>query len=110
MTIPPKPDNTGTQYSIPAPSFTVGTTNTIGDENISDQLPKDDNGLEDYPTAIKTWDQATQSPTKTHTVFTRNISFQELPGADSVSNKDGKDWTQARSDINYTDQSYGKEI
>lgn len=99
-----------TDYTIPAPSATVSTTNTIGDVNPSDQLPVSANGLHEYPTATKTWDQATQAPTKVHTVFTRNISFQELPGADSVDTVDGNSWTNARADIDYTDMNYGKEI
>lgn len=100
-----------TDYTIPAPSSTIGTTGSIGDVNPTDQLPVSANGLHEYPTATKTWDQASQSPAKSHTVFTRDIITTELPGADSVGeNQGGNEWVNARSTITYTDQNYGKEI
>ena len=100
-------DNT---YTIPAPTGVIGTTGTIGDVNISDQLPTV-NGIEAYPTATKTWVSAQQDPNKTRNVFTQDIITTELPGANSVGeNQGGNQWTNAYKSITYTDEVEGKEV
>lgn len=96
-------------YTIPAPSFTVSTTNTIGDENISEQLPTSANGLHEYETSTKSWVAASMDPTKTHTVFTRDVITTELPGADGTG-AGPETWQNATAQITYTDENYGKEV
>lgn len=99
---------TDNDYTIPA-GITVYTTNSIGDLNPSDQLPVGTDGLNEYPTATKSWSVADNAPTDTRTRFTRDIITTELPGADSVGeNQGGNEWTNARSSITYTDIVYGE--
>ena len=100
------------QYTYPAGGV-VYTTNTIGDLNITDQLPlkayPDGNSLPEYPTATKTWATAQNAPGDTRTRFTRDVITTELPGADSVGeNQGGNEWTNAQSSIAYTDTVYGE--
>jgi len=98
-------------YTIPAPINPIGTTGSIGDVDITDQLPTDTDGLHQYPVATKSWVASLEDPTKTRTVFTRDIITTELPGADSVGeDQGGNEWTNAQSTITYTDENYGKEI
>lgn len=98
-----------TDYTRPAPTQVIHTTNTIGDPNITDQLKKGANGLFDYPSATKSWVAAKMDPTKSHTVFTRDIITTELPGADGTGNGSNT-WQNATAQITYTDEAYGEEV
>src|SRR6476469_9016216 len=96
-------------YTIGNPSFNIDTSGTIGTPNVTEQLPVSANGLHEYPTATKTWNQNIDSPTKTRTVFVRDVITTELPGADGTGNGSNT-WQGATATITYTDVGYGEQV